>query len=71
MVDGTWLHMIFSTAGLEILSMSYTGAPRELSFQDEPLGHVRNIRVKISNHFMLLKKYMTTTRQLLIRKELL
>ena len=68
---GKCLHMIFSTAGLEILSTSYAGAPREPSFQDEPLGHVRNIRVKISNHFMLLKKHMATTHQPITRKELL
>ena len=43
---------ISSDAGLEFLSTSYTGAPREPSLRDEPLGHVRNIRVKNSNHFM-------------------
>ena len=47
---------IFSSAGLEFLSTSYTGAPGEPSLRDEPLGHVRNIRVKNSNHFMLQKK---------------
>ena len=47
----------FSSAGLEFLSTSYAGAPREPSLQDEPLGHVRNIRVKNSNQtFMLQKK---------------
>ncbi|MBR3236258.1 TatD family hydrolase [Candidatus Saccharibacteria bacterium] len=47
---------IFSDAGLEFLSTSYTGAPAEPSLRDEPVGHVRNIRVKNSNHFMHPKK---------------
>ena len=52
------------SAGLELSSTSYTGAPREPSFvigtddspimeQDEPLGHVRNIRALNSNQDML------------------
>ena len=48
---------VFSEAGLEFLSTSYAGAPREPSLRDEPLGHVdqrsylrcRNIRVKNSS----------------------
>ena len=46
----------FSSAGLEFSSTSYTGAPREPSLRDEPLGHVRNIRVENSNQDMLQKK---------------
>ena len=40
---------ISSDVGLEFLSTSYAGAPGEPSLRDEPLGHVRNIRVKNSN----------------------
>ena len=55
--------MVFSSAGLEFLSTSYTGAPREPSLRDEPLGHVRNIRVKNSNqNFMLQKKPFSDVR---------
>ena len=43
--------MLLFSSGLEILSTSYAGAPREPPLRGEPLGHVRNIRVKISNHF--------------------
>ena len=47
---------VFSSSGLEFLSTSYTGAPREPSPKgDEPLGHVRNIRVKNSNLEMIQK----------------
>ena len=46
----------FSSSGLEFLSTSYAGAPREPSLRDEPLGPVRNIRVKNSNHFMIQKE---------------
>ena len=51
MVDGVWLHMIFLTAGLEILSTSYTGRPGKIAPKGNFLGSVRNIRVKISNRF--------------------
>ena len=47
---------IFSDAGLEFSSTSYTGTPREPSLRDEPLGSVRNIRVENSNHSMHPKK---------------
>lgn len=49
----------FSSAGLEFLSTSYAGAPREPSLRDEPLGPVRNIRVKNSNLLMLQKKQVS------------
>ena len=42
---------VFSSSGLEYLSTSYAGTPREPSLRDEPLGSVRNIRVKNSNRF--------------------
>ncbi|MBR3169493.1 translation elongation factor 4 [Candidatus Saccharibacteria bacterium] len=42
---------VFSSSGLEFLSTSYAGTPREPSLRDEPLGSVRNIRVKNSNRF--------------------
>ena len=50
------LESIFSSAGLEFSSTSYTGAQGEPSLRDEPLGHVRNIRVENSNQDMLQKK---------------
>ena len=46
---------MFSSAGLEFSSTSYTGQPAEPSLRDEPVGGVRNIRVENSNHFMLQK----------------
>jgi tRNA-specific 2-thiouridylase len=51
----------FSSARLGFSSTSYAGAPGEPPLRDEPLGHVRNIGVKNSNHYMLQKK------QLLVR----
>ena len=54
--NGSWSDLSFRHRGLEISSTSYAGAPREPSLRDEPLGHVRNIRVKILNHFILLEK---------------
>ena len=54
---------VFSDAGLEFLSTSYTGTRAEPSFQDEPVRSVRNIRVKNSNqNFMHPKKQVTATR---------
>ena len=50
---------IFSSAGLEFSSTSYTGTPAEPSLRDEPVGSVRNIRVENSNHFMLQKKQVS------------
>ena len=50
------VEQMFFSAGLEFLSTSYTGAPREPSPKgDEPLGYGRNIRVKNSNLEMLQK----------------
>ena len=43
---------------LEILSTSYTGRPGKIALKGNFLGAVRNIRVKISNQFILLKIYM-------------
>ena len=37
-------------------STSYAGAPREPSLRDEPLGHVRNIRVENPNQDFMLSK---------------
>ncbi len=46
----------FFSSGLEFLSTSYAGQPREPSLEgDEPLGVVRNIRVKNSNQYMIQK----------------
>ena len=53
---------IFSDAGLEFSSTSYTGTPAEPSLRDEPVGSVRNIRVENSNHFMHPKKQVSATR---------
>ena len=47
---------VFSSAGLEFLSTSYAGAPGEPSLRDEPLGRVRNLRVKNSNQNFMLQK---------------
>ena len=48
--------LIFSSAGLEFLSTSYAGQPAEPSLRDEPVGDVRNIRVKNSNQSFILQK---------------
>ena len=54
---GGLLNAILSSSGLGFLSTSYTGAPKEPSSkEDEPLGHVRNIRVKNSNQDMTQKE---------------
>ena len=52
--DGTPRPELFSS-GLEFLSTSYAGAPAEPPLRGEPVGPVRNIRVKNSNHFMIRK----------------
>ena len=49
---------ILSSAGLEFLSTSYAGTPREPSLRDEPLGSGRNRRVKNSNQKLTLQKEM-------------
>ena len=53
----------FSSAGLEFLSTSYAGRPGKIALKGNFLGAVRNIRVKISNHFMLTRKTCATTRR--------
>jgi len=50
---------IFSDARLEFSSTSYAGTPAEPSFQDEPVGSVRNRRVENSNHVMHPKKQVS------------
>lgn len=55
---------IFSDAGLEFSSTSYTGQPAEPSLRDEPVGDVRNRRVENSNHFMHPRKTGSATRSL-------
>jgi hypothetical protein len=53
---------VFPEAGLEFLSTSYAGQPAEPSLRDEPVGDVRNIRVKNSNqNFMRPKKQVSAT----------
>ena len=47
---------VFLSAGLEFLSTSYTGPPREPSLRDGPLGDGRNIRVKNSNQSLCFEK---------------
>ena len=58
-VLGVKFEPTFSSAGLEFLSTSYTGQPAEPPLRGEPVGGVRNIRVKNSNHFMLQKKQVS------------
>ncbi len=53
---------VFSDAGLEFSSTSYTGTPGEPPLRGEPLGSVRNIRVENSNHFMHPRKTDSATR---------
>ena len=52
---------IFSNAGLEFSSTSYTGTRAEPPLRDEPVRSVRNIRVENSNHFMHPKKQVSAT----------
>ena len=47
---------VFSSSGLGFLSTSYAGAPAEPPLRGEPVGHVRNIRVKNPNQDMIQKK---------------
>ncbi|MBR2544412.1 ribosome biogenesis GTPase Der [Candidatus Saccharibacteria bacterium] len=54
--DRVLTELAFSSAGLGFSSTSYAGAPGEPSFQDEPLGHVRNIRVENPNQTIMLQK---------------
>ena len=54
---------IFSDAGLDFSSTSYTGTRAEPSLRDEPVRSVRNIRVEKSNqNFMHPKKQVSATR---------
>ena len=53
---GSWLNLFFQHRGLEILSTSYAGTPAEPPLRGEPVGSVRNIRVKISNQFYDVEK---------------
>ena len=55
---------IFLVTGLEILSTSYAGRPGKIALKGNFLGAGRNIRVKISNHFMLPEKQVATTQVL-------
>ena len=48
---GSCLNLFFQYRGLEILSTSYAGRPGKVALKGNFLGAVRNIRVKISNHF--------------------
>ena len=54
--DRVLTELAFSSAGLGFSSTSYAGAPGEPSFQDEPLGCVRNIRVENPNQTIMLQK---------------
>ena len=54
--DRVLTELAFSSAGLGFSSTSYAGAPGEPSFQDEPLGRVRNIRVENPNQTIMLQK---------------
>lgn len=61
-VAGVLSEPVFSEAGLEFSSTSYTGRPAEPSLRDEPVGDVRNIRVENSNqNFMRPKKQVSAT----------
>ena len=64
--EGVLAEPVFSSAGLEFSSTSYTGAPGEPSLRDEPLGRVRNIGVENSNHFMHSRKTGSATPSLKI-----
>lgn len=63
--DRVLTELAFSSAGLGFSSTSYAGAPGEPSFQDEPLGHVRNIRVKNPNQTIMLQKKQVQSDSLL------
>ena len=52
---------IFSDAGLENSSTSYTGTRAEPSLRDEPVRSGRNIGVEFSNHVMHPKKQVSAT----------
>ena len=60
-VAGQTAKPVFSSAGLESASTSYTGAPAEPSLRDEPVGPVRNIRLGLPNRKMSMKKTSSAT----------
>ena len=64
--EGVLSEPVFSDAGLEFSSTSYTGQPAEPSLRDEPVGDVRNRRVENSNHFMHPRKTGSATPSLKI-----
>ena len=63
--DRVLTELAFSSAGLGFSSTSYAGAPGEPSFQDEPLGRVRNIRVENPNQTIVLQKKQVRSGSLL------
>ena len=63
--DRVLTELAFSSAGLGFSSTSYAGAPGEPSFQDEPLGRVRNIRVENPNQTIMLQKKQVRSNSLL------
>ncbi len=63
--DRVLTELAFSSAGLGFSSTSYAGAPGEPSFQDEPLGRVRNIRVENPNQTIMLQKKQVQSDSLL------
>ena len=63
--DRVLTELAFSSAGLGFSSTSYAGAPGEPSFQDEPLGCVRNIRVENPNQTIMLQKKQVQSDSLL------
>ena len=63
--DRVLTELAFSSAGLGFSSTSYAGVPGEPSFQDEPLGRVRNIRVENPNQTIMLQKKQVQSDSLL------
>lgn len=63
--DRVLTELAFSSAGLGFSSTSYAGAPGEPSFQDEPLGRVRNIHVENPNQTIMLQKKQVQSDSLL------
>ena len=59
--EGILAEPVFSSAGLEFSSTSYTGTRAEPSLRDEPVRSGRNIGVENSNHFMHPKKQVSDT----------
>lgn len=63
--DRVLTELAFSSAGLGFSSTSYAGAPGEPSFQDEPLGRVRNIHVENPNQTIMLQRKQVQSDSLL------